>query len=59
MLTAIILMSFIAAAFWRQAIKLTIAAIVVVLLLGVIQLAQIVDRAADATVDRTTVSGKR
>jgi hypothetical protein len=45
MLTAIILLSFIAAAFWKEAIKLAIAAVLVVLLLGLILLAQIVDEA--------------
>lgn len=50
MLTAIILLSFIAAAFWREAIKLAVAAIVVVLLLGLVQLVQIVDDAGIADV---------
>lgn len=50
MLTAIILLSFIAAAFWREAIKLAVAAIVVLLLLGLVQLVQIVDDAGIADV---------
>ena len=45
MLTTIILLSFIAAAFWREAIKLVVAGFVVILLLGVVQLVQIADDA--------------
>lgn len=62
MLTAIVLLSFIAAAFWREAIKITLAAIVVVLLLGVIHLVQLVDQAGAAPADhgaRSGVSGQR
>lgn len=56
MLTAIILMSFIAAAFWREALKLAIAAVIVVLLLGLVQVAKLADdaglgRVADSIVD--------
>ncbi|MGH3433503.1 MAG: hypothetical protein ACRDQB_11780 [Thermocrispum sp.] len=58
MLTAIILLSFIAAAFWREAIKLTVAAVVVILVLGLVQLVQILDQAG-AAIERESVSRER
>lgn len=59
MLTAIILLSFIAAAFWREALKLAVAAIVVLLLLGLVQLVQIVDDAGIADVGTGSIGTER
>lgn len=58
MLTAIILMSFIAAAFWREALKLVIAAVVVVLLLGLVQVAKLADEAGLGKVTDSIVDGR-
>lgn len=58
MLTAIILMSFIAAAFWREALKLAIAAVVVVLLLGLVQVAKLADEAGLGKVTDSIVDGR-
>lgn len=59
MLTTIILLSFIAAAFWREAIKLAIAAFIVILLLGVVQLVQIADGAGIVPDDPGASSSQR
>lgn len=58
MLTAIILMSFIAAAFWREALKLAIAAVIVVLLLGLVQVAKLADEAGLGRVADSIVDGR-
>ena len=58
MLIGIILLAVLATAFWREALKLTIAVVAVVLLLGVAHVAQIVDQAG-ATVDRGAISSHR
>lgn len=58
MLTAIILMSFIAAAFWREALKLAIAAVVVVLLLGLVQVVKLADDAGLGKVTDSIVDGR-
>lgn len=55
MLIAITLLLILAVAYWREALKLAIAAVVVVLLLGVVQLAEIVDEAS-ARFDQDSVS---
>lgn len=59
MLTTIILLSFIAAAFWREAIKLAVAAIIVILLLGIVQLVRIADAAGIVPPDPSSISGER
>lgn len=58
MLTAIILMSFIAAAFWREALKLAIAAVIVVLLLGLVQVAKLADDAGLGRITDSIVDGR-
>lgn len=42
MLTTVVLLSFIAAAFWREALKLVVAGFIVLLALGAVQLIQII-----------------
>ncbi|WP_156914729.1 hypothetical protein [Thermocrispum municipale] len=56
MLIAIILLLVLAAAYWREALKLAVGALVVVLLLGLVQLAEIVDRAGDRFHEETISS---
>lgn len=59
MLTTIILLSFIAAAFWREAIKLAVAAIIVIMLLGIVQLVRIADEAGLVPPDPASIGGER
>lgn len=51
MLTTIILVTFIAAAFWREAIKILLAGFVVILLMGFVQLVQLADEAGFVPAD--------
>lgn len=43
MLTTVVLLSFIVAAFWREALKLAAAGFIVLLVLGAVQLVQVID----------------